>query len=152
MANLNSGDMAQSIVRSFDESSESLKTTITNAAVDITVTAITDSIAVADDSGNKVTTTEVGAKRGLDVNVVDITLDRANDSVTSYTPDETLRIDEASSSVSYFGFASVGASESSSVWKIKKLTVTGSTTKLEWADGNNNYDNNWSNRASLSYS
>lgn len=55
-------------------------------------------------------------------------------------------------SVSYFGFALVGSSESSSVWKIKRLTVSSNITKVEYADGNINYDNNWSNRASLSYS
>lgn len=45
------------------------------------VSAFTDSIAIADVSGNKVTTTLVGGKRSLDVNVTDITLSGANDSV-----------------------------------------------------------------------
>ena len=149
---LGAGDMNAAIVNSFDLPTNSLKTTIVNAAVDVTVSAITDSVAIADDSGNKATTTLVGSKRGLDVNVVDITLDKSNDSVASEAYDQAKMIDEASSSVTYFGFAAIGAGESSSVWKIKRMTLSGTITKVEYADGNNNYDNNWSNRTSLSYS
>lgn len=43
MANLSVGDSNQAIVRSFDEATESLKTTITNADVEIAVSAFTDS-------------------------------------------------------------------------------------------------------------
>lgn len=144
--------MQHSIVRSFDEATDSLKTTITNAAVDITVSAFTDSIAIADESGNKATTTLVGGKRGLDVNVTDITIDKSNDSIATESYEQSTRIDEASATVTYFGFAPVGSAEGSSVWKIKRLTVSGSVTKLEYADGDTSYNNNWSNRASLSYS
>lgn len=152
MADIDKGSMQHSIVRSFDEATDSLKTTITNAAVDITVSAFTDSIAIADESGNKATTTLVGSKRGLDVNVADITIDKSNDSIATESYEQSTRVDEASATVTYFGFAPVGSSESSSVWKIKRLTVSGSVTKLEYADGDTSYNNNWSNRASLSYS
>lgn len=152
MADIDKGSMQHSIVKSFDEATESLKTTITNAAVDITVSAFTDSIAIADESGNKATTTLVGGKRGLDVNVADITIDKSNDSIATESYEQSTRIDEASSTVTYFGFAPVGSAEGSSVWKIKRLTVSGSITKLEYADGDTSYNNNWSNRASLSYS
>jgi len=64
-----------------DDANNSLRTTITNAAVDINVSAFTDSIAIADEDGNKVTTTNVGGKESLDVNVTDITLSHTNDSV-----------------------------------------------------------------------
>lgn len=53
MADIDKGSMQHSIVRSFDEATDSLKTTITNAAVDISVSAFTDSVAIADESGNK---------------------------------------------------------------------------------------------------
>ncbi len=152
MADINTGSMHHSIIKSFDDATNSLKTTITNAAVDISVSAFTDSVAIADESGNKVTTTDVSGKRSLDVNVTDITLDKSNDSIATESYEQSTRIDEASSTVTYFGFAPVGSSESSSVWKIKRLSVSGSITKLEYADGNINYDNNWSNRASLTYS
>lgn len=90
--------------------------------------------------------------KALDVNVRDLTIDKSNDSIATESVEQSTRVDEASSTVTYFGFAAVGSSESSSVWKIKRLSVSGSITKLEYADGNINYDNNWSNRASLSYS
>lgn len=151
MADINSGSYAHAIVKSFDEPSESLKTTITNAAVDISVSAFTDSVAIADDSGNKVTTTTIGSKQALDVNIADITIDKSNDSIATESVEQSTRVDEASSTVTYFGFAAVGSSESSAVWKIKRLSVSGSITKLEYADGNINYDNQWSNRASLTY-
>lgn len=153
MADISTGpSMHQAIVQSYDEASESLKTTITNAEVSIDVSAIADSIAIADISGNKVTTTLVGGKRGLDVNIADITIDKSNDSIATESFEQSTRVDEASSTVTYFGFATVGSSESSAVWKIKRLSVSGSITKLEYCDGNTSYDNSWSNRASLSYS
>jgi hypothetical protein len=151
MADINKGNYQHSIVKSFDEATESLKTTLTNADVNINVSAFTDSIKIGDGSGDNTTITQIGAKYALDVNVADITLDASNDSVSTKALEETVRIDDASSSVSYFGYASVGASESSSVWKIKKLTTSGSSTKVEFADGNTNYDNSWESRASLTY-
>lgn len=151
MANLSNGDANQALIRSFDESSESLKTTITNAEVSINVSAFTDSIKIGDGTGNNTTITDFGAIKALDVNVADIVIDKSSDSISTESYEQSTRIDEASSSVSYFGFAQIGASESSSVWKIKRLTISGSITKIEYADGNINYDNNWSNRASLTY-
>ena len=71
----------RAISKSYDETTESLKTTITNADININVSAFTDSIAIAGVNGLKVTTTTVGAKQSLDVNVLDLTLDAANDSV-----------------------------------------------------------------------
>lgn len=71
----------KAIVKSFDEASQSLKTTITNAAVTIDVSAFTDSIKIGDGNGNLATITTVGAKKAVDVNVVDLTIDAANDSI-----------------------------------------------------------------------
>lgn len=135
-----------------DTDGNALRTTLTNATVDISVSAFTDSVAIADVSGNKATTTLVSTKRGLDVNVIDITLDKLNDSVSTESVDQSFRLDEVSSSVSYFGYAAIGSAEGSALWKVKKMTVTGTVTKIEYADGNASYDNIWTNRASLSYS
>lgn len=54
----------------------------------------------------------------------------------------------------YIGEAIVGSSQSNSVWKIKKLTYDGSGNLAAtlFADGNDNFDNIWDDRASLSYS
>lgn len=51
----------------------------------------------------------------------------------------------------YIGYAEIGSSEASAVWRIKKIdTVTGADTT--WADGNDNFDNIWDDRAILVYS
>ena len=95
MADINTGNMSHSIVRSFDEGTDSLKTTITNADVNINVSAFTDSIKIGDANGDTVTITNVSGKKSLDVNVTDITLDKSNDSVTAHNPEELVFLDEA---------------------------------------------------------
>lgn len=64
---------------------------------------------------------------------------------TSYT-------DDASATVSYYGWASPGIATSTAAWRIMKKTVAGTVTSYTWADGDLNFDNIWNNRASLSYS
>lgn len=63
----------------------------------------------------------------------------------------TFRQDDASATVSYFGFAKAGSAEGSAVWRIMRLTTT-NPTNLKYADGNAKFDNIWTNRASLTYS
>jgi hypothetical protein len=67
-------------------------------------------------------------------------------------PAYSKRYDQVSTSTAYLGNAATGASESASVWQIQRLTFSGDNVNVEWADGNSSFDNNWSNRASLSYS
>jgi len=62
------------------------------------------------------------------------------------------RIDEVSSSITYVGKAPIGSLSSESVWQIQRLTVSGSLTIIEFADGDGRSNNVWDNRASLSYS
>ena len=54
----------------------------------------------------------------------------------------------------YVGRARIGSAEGSALWAIKKITYDGSNnaTKDEYADGNDKFDNSWTNRAALSYS
>jgi len=61
-------------------------------------------------------------------------------------------IDDASSTVSYYGWAQIGSATSSAVWRIMKKTISSTITTYTWADGNTSFDNIWDNRASLSYS
>lgn len=58
-----------------------------------------------------------------------------------------------SDDVQYIGIALPGATESSSIWQIRKLIYSGTNvTEILWAGGNNNFDNSWTNHASLNYS
>jgi hypothetical protein len=64
-----------------------------------------------------------------------------------------LRFDGESSTYNYVGDAPEGSSESAAVWRIYRITNSGTASLAkEWADGNSNFDNVWANRASLSYS
>lgn len=61
------------------------------------------------------------------------------------------RVDFISDSELYRGEALVGSSESSSLWRIRKITINPDVTEL-WASGNANFDKIWANRLSLNYS
>jgi hypothetical protein len=69
----------------------------------------------------------------------------------SDTSEKTIRIDEASTTVTYIGEAAISIAESVAFWKIKKLEQVGSVLKITWADGNEQYDNVWENRAGYTY-
>ncbi len=71
--------------------------------------------------------------------------------VTSFDTIYAIRVDDASASVTYVGEASLGASETAPIWRIKKLETVGSVFKITWADGNQAFDNTWSDRSSLTY-
>lgn len=56
----------------------------------------------------------------------------------------------------YIGFAKMGSSESAAVWRIMRVhTITpqgqGEQSTILYADGNQNYDNVWSDHATLTY-
>lgn len=61
-------------------------------------------------------------------------------------------LDEVSADLMYIGEADPGADMGDPVWKIKKVETSGSETTILWADGNENFDNIWDNRAILTYS
>lgn len=63
----------------------------------------------------------------------------------------SLRFDAAASPILYLGQAAPGASESSAVWRIQQIDVT-SGVSMKWASGASTFTQQWSNRASLSYS
>lgn len=72
-------------------------------------------------------------------------------SVTTFDSTYSIRVDDASSTETYVGEASIGSDESANVWRIKKLVTSGTILYIKWADGNQSFDNAWSNRASLTY-
>lgn len=62
------------------------------------------------------------------------------------------RIDEVSANLTYIGEAEIGTVDTAFKWKIKRMQKTANVTAIEWADGNDKADNQWSDRANLSYS
>ena len=64
-----------------------------------------------------------------------------------------IRIDYASATITYYGFAAPGAVTSAASWMIRRETLDSSsrTTQVDWADSDCNPDNVWDNRASLNY-
>lgn len=62
-----------------------------------------------------------------------------------------LILDEVSPTVSYVGEAAAGTAQSAAAWRVKRITTSGGSLTVEWADGNTSFDNTWANRAALSY-
>ena len=62
------------------------------------------------------------------------------------------KIDDVGNGITYVGEAPPGTSESSSAWRIRKITEVGSDISILWAHGNDNFDNSWNNRLSIVYS
>lgn len=61
------------------------------------------------------------------------------------------RVDEASATVTYVGQAQDGSDIGDPVWQIQRITSSGGATEIEWGDGNNDFDNVWDDRSSLTY-
>lgn len=99
-----------------------------------------------------VTTTNVSGKDSLDVNVTDISINATNDSIETRSLAMKTALDEASTTVTYVGEAATGTAANAALWRIKRLTQSGTVLMIEWADGNGNFDNIWDSRATLSYS
>lgn len=102
------------------------------------------------DGEKEATLTTIGGKHGIDVNILNITLDE-NDKITTQTKALALKVDAISDSLMYIGEADPGVASSAASWRIKKMTIVGTVTAIAWADGNGNFDNIWDNRASLTY-
>jgi len=60
-------------------------------------------------------------------------------------------IEDAGGGVTYIGIAPCGTPTSRDDWIIQRVTVVGSTTTIEWALGNAQYDHIWDDRATLAY-
>ena len=62
----------------------------------------------------------------------------------------SVRVDTVDANTMYIGESIPSANESAPIWRIRKLVSSGTVMGLLFADGNPNYDNIWSDRASLS--
>lgn len=67
------------------------------------------------------------------------------------TQNFTKKIEEVGQ-ITYIGSASRGSSTSNPVWQIKKITEAGKDTSIEWADGSDDFDFVWDDRANYIYS
>jgi hypothetical protein len=81
-----------------------------------------------------------------------IVISKDDDSIETWAAALATRVDEASSTTTYVGKAVPGTAGGDSLWQITRISVSGTVTTIEYADGNDNFDNVWNNRASLSYS
>lgn len=61
-----------------------------------------------------------------------------------------LRFDDSANPILYLGEAAPGTTDSQALWRIQRIT-TGAGVTIEWADGNDYFDNVWDDRAALSY-
>ncbi len=62
-------------------------------------------------------------------------------------------VDETNPNIVYYGYLSdpSNTNEGSSIWAILRVTNDAGIKRYKWADGNKNFDNDWSNREMLTY-
>jgi len=62
-----------------------------------------------------------------------------------------IKIDEDGTDT-YIGFAQLGSSAGNTVWQILRISESGTEITIAYADGNSNYDNEWDERTTYTYS
>lgn len=104
-------------------------------------------------SGGRVPVDGSGVTQPVSASDLDIRdLLDTSDLVGTVTKPQAEQVDEASATVTYQGWATVGTATSAASWRIRKISKSGNVTSITWADGNATYDNVWADRASLTYS
>jgi hypothetical protein len=80
-------------------------------------------------------------------------LDDVLTALNSDTEDKrlTVRLDEVSDTLFYVGKALIGKVNSDANWLIIRYTKVGNVLMSEYANGSENFDQVWNNRASLTY-
>ena len=66
-------------------------------------------------------------------------------------PNFIIKIDNAGT-YTYYGYALPGTATSTAGWRIKRKDTASTVASFLYADGNDEVDNVWDNRSSLSYS
>jgi len=61
------------------------------------------------------------------------------------------KVDETPSGKTYIGEAAIGSHDIDPVWRIKRINDQGNLTTIKWANGNGNFDNQWSQRITIEY-
>lgn len=62
-----------------------------------------------------------------------------------------VRVDEASSTVTYVGKAARLSATSALVWQIKRIFEDGNETIITYADGSDRFNKSWDDRATYTY-
>ena len=62
-----------------------------------------------------------------------------------------IKVDEASSTITYIGKAARGSATSASVWQIKRVNTETLAAEIDWAENTDRFDKIWDNRGSYSY-
>jgi hypothetical protein len=80
-------------------------------------------------------------------------LDDVLTALNSDTEDKrlTVRLDEVSDTLFYVGKALIGKVNSDANWLIIRYTTVGNVLMSEYANGSENFDQVWNNRATLTY-
>jgi hypothetical protein len=83
--------------------------------------------------------------------------DRSALAVRTIAPAIAVRVDEHSSTpgIFYVGKAPIGTTAATARWQMCRITVAAGAVAaviIDWADGNDYFDNVYTNRQSLSYS
>ena len=73
-----------------------------------------------------------------------------NGGLISQAPVQAVKVTTVDTSV-YIGTAIIGTEQSAAAWQAKKITTSGTTTTVTWADGNANYDNVATDLTALTY-
>jgi hypothetical protein len=60
-------------------------------------------------------------------------------------------IDQTNPLVVYVGQAEPGTAKSAALWRIKRITESGTETSIDWAGGTSDFVHIWNNRTLLSY-
>lgn len=119
---------------------EKNSTAVTSIASGATISITKESTVVVEKTNNQVVLTGLLGPPGI-----------------SAIPEDDMvyskRIDFVTDNELYRGEALVGTAETSSLWRIRKITigVDGDVSEL-WANGNANFDKVWANRSTLNYS
>ncbi len=74
----------------------------------------------------------------------------SNITLTTEAP-QSMRIDQTDANNVYQGWSKVGSQESDEVWRIRLITTVGGLVSIKWANGNLNYENQWSTRGNITY-
>ena len=76
---------------------------------------------------------------------------KMSNSIAAGGGNTTLLVDKTSSTNVYIGVAVFGSATSSSVWQIFRVNTAAGIVSIQYADGNDKFDNEWDDRATLTY-